>query len=233
MASAASIVYTKTSQNGMFGALWGIKHRQLALRRRISTVEAGTAYENLVVSAFNRMGARLERVGGASDQGIDFRGPWELPGQSPFYVVGQCKFYERKKIGPSVIREWEGVMSRQEIDTLGILSASSGFTAKGVRTALSSEYPIALVTLCAWNSSVDGSGAEAAKAVSGQQMVRGFVWNRAAMPFIGRFIVAKKHYDTQVVHVEDPAEYEIELLWDGRPLMSNNGSIEADTSKQN
>ncbi|ORX69726.1 hypothetical protein DL89DRAFT_206973, partial [Linderina pennispora] len=103
--------------------------------RPVSTVEAGTAYENMVVRAFNRLGADLERIGGANDQGIDFRGPWALPEQSQFYVVGQCKHYERKKIGPSVIREWEGVMSRQEPDTLGVISASSGFTTKGVRTA--------------------------------------------------------------------------------------------------
>ncbi|KAI8320815.1 hypothetical protein GQ54DRAFT_252089, partial [Martensiomyces pterosporus] len=198
--------------------------------RSISTVEAGTAYENLVVGAFNRMGARFERVGGASDQGIDFRGPWALPGQPPFYVVGQCKHYERKKIGPSVIREWEGVMSRQETDTLGILSASSGFTTKGVRTALSSIYPMALVTLNGPAGRIEGattamSKPDASSALR-QLAIRGFVWNRAAVPFIGKFIVAKKHYDMQVVEVDSPAEYTIQLLWDGESLPATDTATE-------
>ncbi|KAJ1933798.1 hypothetical protein FBU59_005910 [Linderina macrospora] len=168
----------------------------------------------MVVQAFNKLGASLERIGGANDQGIDFRGPWTLPNQPQFYVVGQCKYYERKKLGPSIIREWEGVMSRQEPDTLGVIAASSGFTTKGVRTALSSEYPMALVTL---NSEVPIVGEGAATEGVGLD-VRGFVWNRAASEFLSQLVVAKKHYDTRIVHVEDPAHFSIQLLWNGEPL---------------
>ncbi|KAJ1934423.1 hypothetical protein GGF37_006369 [Kickxella alabastrina] len=177
----------------------------------ISTVESGTAYENLVVSTFNQLGASLERVGGASDQGIDFRGLWVLPEQPSFYVVGQCKHYERKKIGPSVIREWEGVMSRQEVDTLGVVAASSGFTRSGVNAALSSVFPIVLAT-------VDPKGISGADEDGSRGDIRGFVWNKAAMGFIGQMMVAKKHYDVRVVDLADPAEFTLQLLWDGRPL---------------
>ncbi|KAJ2896532.1 hypothetical protein GGI21_005036, partial [Coemansia aciculifera] len=181
-----------------------ICNAQAAIRRRcISTVESGTTYENYAISIFNRLGARLERTGGAGDNGIDFRGLWTLPGQQQFYLVGQCKYYERKKIGPSVIREWEGVMSRQELDTLGIVAASSGFTPSCIQATLSSIYPIALVTI---------EGESLLKRCENiEDSIRGFVWNKAAEAFIGNLVVAKKHYDLcKLDHVE-PAMYTLQL----------------------
>ncbi|KAJ2742352.1 hypothetical protein GGI20_004557 [Coemansia sp. BCRC 34301] len=180
-------------------------------QRCISTVESGTAYENHTVSVFNRLGARLERTGGAGDNGVDFRGPWALPDQQQFYLVGQCKYYERKKIGPSVIREWEGVMSRQELDTLGIVAASSGFTPNCIQATLSSVYPIALVT-------IDGDEAHLNRYAYVEESIRGFVWNKAAESFIGKLAVAKKHYDLCKLGQTDPAMYTLQLLWDGQPL---------------
>ncbi|KAJ1663470.1 hypothetical protein IW140_001183 [Coemansia sp. RSA 1813] len=192
------------------------------IRRRLSTVEVGTAYENLTVAVFNRLGAQVERVGGAGDQGVDFRGPWSLPNHERFYMVGQCKYYERKRIGPSIIREWEGVMSRQDYDTVGTVVASSGFTAEGVQVALSSVYPMALITLVADDLKIADDApillplAEGRKV--GKQGIRGFIWNKAADPFIGRLVVTKKHYDVHMYDLDDPAEFTIQLLWDGKPL---------------
>ncbi|KAJ2335422.1 hypothetical protein GGI00_001367 [Coemansia sp. RSA 2681] len=184
---------------------------QCAIRqRRISTVESGTAYENHTISIFNRLGASLERTGGAGDNGVDFRGPWALPDQQQFYLVGQCKYYERKKIGPSAIREWEGVMSRQELDTLGVVAASSGFTPSCIQAALSSIYPIALVT-------IDGEN-HSSRCANIEESIRGFVWNKAAEAFIGKLVVAKKHYDLCKLDHADPAMYTLQLLWDGQPL---------------
>ncbi|KAJ2157678.1 hypothetical protein GGF46_004348 [Coemansia sp. RSA 552] len=198
-------------------------------RRLLSTVAAGTAYENLVVSVFNRLGADLERVGGANDRGIDFRGHWALPDHRPFYLVGQCKHYENRRIGPSVVREWEGVMSRQEIDTLGLIAATRGFTTAAVRASLSSAYPIALVTLdsplLAAQNGLDldkqdrsDLDKQSRSGPGAQTEISGFVWNRAADPFIGRLAVAKKHFDVHRVEVADPAQFTIQLFWDGRPL---------------
>ncbi|KAJ2785582.1 hypothetical protein GGI15_001855 [Coemansia interrupta] len=183
-----------------------ILHQHSAL----STVESGTAYEHHVIRLLTALGASLERIGGASDQGIDFRGKWKLPSHPPFYMVGQCKHYERKKIGPSVVREWEGVMSRQEPDTLGLVAATSGFTRSGISAALSSAFPIALATIQQDLQHEQGRGAGG--------NIRGFVWNRAAEPFIGRMMVVKKHYDVRLFELVDPAQFTIQLLWDGKPL---------------
>ncbi|KAJ2685067.1 hypothetical protein H4218_003129 [Coemansia sp. IMI 209128] len=183
---------------------------RIRFSRFISTVESGTAYENHTISIFNRLGASLERTGGAGDNGVDFRGPWTLPDQQQFYLVGQCKYYERKKIGPSVIREWEGVMSRQELDTLGVVAASSGFTPACIQEALSSIYPIALVA-------IDG-GDMSNQCTNVEEAIRGFVWNKAADTFIGKLVVAKKHYDLCKLDQADPAMYTIQLLWNGQPL---------------
>ncbi|KAJ2244338.1 hypothetical protein GGI13_006259 [Coemansia sp. RSA 455] len=191
-----------------------IRSSRPAISRGISTVESGTAYENHTISIFNRLGASLERTGGAGDNGVDFRGPWTLPEQQRFYLVGQCKYYERKKIGPSVIREWEGVMSRQELDTLGVVAASSGFTSSCIQAALSSIYPIALVT-------IDG-GHQSNRYTNIEESIRGFVWNKAADAFIGRLVVAKKHYDLCKLDQADPAMYTIQLLWNGQPLPPSN-----------
>ncbi|KAJ2000786.1 hypothetical protein GGI04_004009, partial [Coemansia thaxteri] len=151
------------------------------------------------------------RTGGAHDNGVDFRGSWALPSQPLFYMVGQCKYYERKKIGPSVIREWEGVMSRQELDTLGVVVASSGFTSSCVQATLSSIYPIALVT-------IDGESEQNGHWTHAEEAIRGFVWNKAAEYFIGKLAVAKKHYDLFVVEQADPTKFTIQLMWDGQPL---------------
>ncbi|KAJ2763124.1 hypothetical protein IWQ56_004899 [Coemansia nantahalensis] len=183
----------------------------LGLRGRgLSTVEAGTAYEHAVASTFNRLGARLQRVGGAHDNGVDLRGSWALPGRPRFHMVGQCKHYGRKKIGPAVVREWEGVMSRQDTDTLGVIAASSGFTSSSVDAALSSAYPIAMVTVHVAEAPADAEDRAGT--------IHGFVWNRAAEPFIGRLVVAKKHFDIHQVDLADPAAFAIQLFWDGRPL---------------
>ncbi|KAJ2853355.1 hypothetical protein J3B02_003180, partial [Coemansia erecta] len=156
------------------------------------------------------------RTGGASDRGIDFRGQWHLPNKPAFFVIGQCKHYERKKIGPSVIREWEGVMTRQEIDTLGIVAATSGFTRSGIDAALSSAFPMALATIDCFDALDPASSSATGLRFRGE--IRGFVWNRAADAFIGRMMVAKKHYDVRVHDLADPAEFTIQLLWDGQPL---------------
>ncbi|KAJ2676722.1 hypothetical protein GGI25_003474 [Coemansia spiralis] len=139
-------------------------------------------------------------------------------------MVGQCKFYERRRVGPSIIREWEGVMTRQDLDTLGVLVASSGYTSEGIQVALSSVYPIALVTLAGGDIDVETnesslvSKLETKNCCIDKQGIRGFVWNKAADPFIGRLVVTKKHYDVHMYDLDDPAEYTMQLLWDGKPL---------------
>ncbi|KAJ2851757.1 hypothetical protein IWW36_000902 [Coemansia brasiliensis] len=189
-----------------------INPRSWPTYRSLSTVEAGTIYEKLVVSIFNRLGASVDRTGGASDNGVDFYGDWQLPNHCKFQIAGQCKHYEHKRIGPAIIREWEGVMSRQD-NCLGMVVTTSGFTPSGTAAALSSAYPIALVTIDSpLKANVDSTDWD---------KVRGFIWNRAAQPFIGRLMVAKKHFDIQKVDLGDPARFTIQLFWDGKPLDMN------------
>lgn len=168
-------------------------------RRTISTVELGTLYEHHVVKVFNQLGAKVHRVGGARDLGIDFVGPWSLPGHPAFHLCGQCKHYEKKRVGPSIIREFEGVLSRQPLDTLGVVASSCGYTPGSLDATMSSSYPICLVT------------------AQLSQELSGMVWNRSADSFIGRMMVCKKHYDT-LVHTKGAGDFTLELLWDGHPL---------------
>ncbi|OLY85467.1 hypothetical protein AYI68_g337 [Smittium mucronatum] len=117
--------------------------------RSISSVGLGTQYENLVVATLNKIGAKLTRSGGACDAGIDYSGPWILDPDSNIniHLIGQCKNYS-SAIGPSVVREFEGVMSRQNIDdTVGVLNSPFGFSRKAIEAAMSSKYPLSLMTI--------------------------------------------------------------------------------------
>ena len=106
----------------------------------ISTTAKGTAFENRCIEVLrSNLSMTLERVGGASDGGIDIQGWWWLPvahstttvdpGDAIYHndnpnvvndgsfprrrirVLGQCKA-ESKKMSPRYIREMEGVVLR-------------------------------------------------------------------------------------------------------------------------
>lgn len=119
----------------------------MAIKR--STVHLGTAFE-LHCSYLLRstLGMSLNRIGGKGDRGIDLRGWWSLPaaserpiagpsrldpgrlgsdqegrGQRRVRVLVQCKA-EKKKAGPNLVREMEGV-ARRGFDLLRERSRSS------------------------------------------------------------------------------------------------------------
>ncbi|KAF8317174.1 hypothetical protein DL93DRAFT_2055834 [Clavulina sp. PMI_390] len=97
-----------------------------------SAVWKGTTFENRSLSILqNHFSMALDRVGGASDGGIDLQGWWWLPSserssasEKPsstshpsesgvsrrrIRVLAQCKAYS-KKLGPASVREMEGVV---------------------------------------------------------------------------------------------------------------------------
>ncbi|WRT69640.1 uncharacterized protein IL334_006629 [Kwoniella shivajii] len=105
------------------------------VRRRRSTLEIGTSFENHSLRYLNNeLYMNLRRVGGAGDGGIDLRGWWWIPhtdtrpitssSSAPtksevlvgernirrIRVIAQCKA-EKKPLGPRAVRELEGVMS--------------------------------------------------------------------------------------------------------------------------
>ncbi|PTU19591.1 hypothetical protein P175DRAFT_0418855, partial [Aspergillus ochraceoroseus IBT 24754] len=76
-----------------------------------STLYQGTHYEYTVQKHLRRAGFNLYRIGGRDDAGIDLTGTWHAAGPvtSPAVrAVVQCKAL-KTKIGPSVVREVEGV----------------------------------------------------------------------------------------------------------------------------
>ncbi|KAF7800360.1 hypothetical protein EIP86_011610 [Pleurotus ostreatoroseus] len=90
----------------------------------------------------------LQRVGGASDGGIDLQGWWWLPtsvgephSDNPadnrrMRVLAQCKA-EKRKIGPAYLREMEGVLHRYSVGAPQALSSSTEQA-----TPSQSPYPI-------------------------------------------------------------------------------------------
>ncbi|SGY75921.1 BQ5605_C005g03458 [Microbotryum silenes-dioicae] len=137
---------------------------------RISTVALGTAYELATLQFLSQPPLSLQsllRIGGANDKGIDLRG-FHIPQRSVdddddddlvhegsvqprrlrpkrYPILVQCKAVS-KPLQPSVVREFEGVLST-EPGGLGILVGMNGFTESAIKRALASELPMALLRL--------------------------------------------------------------------------------------
>lgn len=110
----------------------------------------GTHFEYTSLLALQRLGFQLQRVGGASDCGIDLLGTWHVPSvHFPITVLVQCKTIQ--KPGPNLIRELEGSFAAapagwRGTDSLGVLVVQ-GQATKGMREAMGrSHWPMACVS---------------------------------------------------------------------------------------
>ncbi|EAL73363.1 hypothetical protein DDB_G0267820 [Dictyostelium discoideum AX4] len=127
-----------------------------------STYSKGKIYELKTIEILNEFGMEIIRSGGRDDKGIDFKGNWNLPSNKILKIIGQCKNYSGKKVGPSVIREFESTFLRyqSELDkenskllkqdkksTLGIIVSKSGFSPSIRSFSEEIQYPIVLCHL--------------------------------------------------------------------------------------
>ncbi|KAF9003248.1 hypothetical protein BDQ17DRAFT_1355800 [Cyathus striatus] len=142
-----------------------------------SNVFRGTKFEERSLNVLQKLSMSLKRVGGKADGGVDLVGWWWLPasGRLPednvlprrrIRVLAQCKAFN-KKLGPSCIREMEGVMHRfmltpssvpsvQEPEItpslvqtplVALFVSQSPFTKSALLRALSSPVPFFLLHL--------------------------------------------------------------------------------------
>eukprot|EP01132_Coremiostelium_polycephalum_P001315 gene1315-1659_t len=129
----------------------------------ISNHRKGNEYELLSIETLYKFGGmNLKQCGGRGDKGIDFKGSWKLPSLEIIDVIGQCKKYEGKKVGPSVLREFESTLNRYiqqkkednlekkrtsrdpSKGTIGIIVSHSNFT-PSIRTTIEDfQHPIAI-----------------------------------------------------------------------------------------
>lgn len=152
-----------------------LTHAKLSGLSRTSTVYRGTVFEYLVQDALKPI-ARLVRVGGADDRGIDLRGQCII--DPALSVVVQCKS-ESRKLGPRVVREMEGAVAVESALTLGIVAGSCTSTEAAKRRMLASNRPLALCMVSLDETSLS---------------LRQFVWNKAA-DHILRNVEMHIHYD--------------------------------------
>ncbi|KAL2851980.1 hypothetical protein BJY01DRAFT_104130 [Aspergillus pseudoustus] len=160
----------------------------LAYASRISLPEStttyqGTLYEYTVQTYLRNSGFSLHRVGGRSDLGVDLTGTWHVGEHPvtdpPVRVIVQCKSL-KGKLGPSVVREVEGVAGRfvraRPSGRKGEGSGGAGYAGvlvspreatRGVREALGrSRMPLVWMMLgwdgvlrqVLWNSRVEALG---------------------------------------------------------------------------
>ncbi|KAL3461619.1 hypothetical protein BJX64DRAFT_155733 [Aspergillus heterothallicus] len=147
-----------------------------------TTTYQGTLYEYIVQTYLRNSGFSLYRVGGRSDLGVDLSGTWHVGANPvtdpPVRVVVQCKSL-KGKLGPSVVRELEGVAGRfVRARSSSVTGEGSGGgyagvlvspreATKGVREALGrSGMPLVWMMVgwdgvlrqVLWNSSVESLG---------------------------------------------------------------------------
>lgn len=194
-----------------------------------SAVSKGTAFERLSLELLQKyFSMTLNRVGGASDGGIDLQGWWWLPSkpnhaetsthssgpstpsssarEDPrrrLRVLAQCKANARK-LGPSVVREMEGVVyqhwiadedlpNRRDVglhsspshklreELVALIISQSPFTKQSVLRSMSSSVPFLLMHLPEASRTSDPSAAlELPNNISVEDSsVGSVIWNAA------------------------------------------------------
>lgn len=176
-----------------------------------STVFVGTHFEYTVASTLSLYGFNLQRIGGASDAGVDLLGTWSIPSSStssssrpPLRVIIQCKVTPNPR--PSLIRELEGAFigapsgwrmnsSSSENGVLGLLILDKPAT-RGIREALGrSRWPMGfiycskegIVEQFLWNEravsqGLEGMGVVKRYASEGQQVA--LAYQGRTLPFV-------------------------------------------------
>ncbi|TPX48274.1 hypothetical protein SeMB42_g03060 [Synchytrium endobioticum] len=127
----------------------------------LSAVEKGLALERAAIKVLSRFHFQLRHVGGANDRGVDLRGTWPLPSARssppsqqlsppslipPINVIIQCK-NEATCIGPKVIRELEGTLTKETGLTLGLLVTSNGLSRRALDAIQAATLPIGFATI--------------------------------------------------------------------------------------
>lgn len=117
-----------------------IKRSLATATSRLSTVEAGTLYEEHVFRVLSKYGFELSRRGGPNDRGIDLCGSIrDVP------VIVQCKHYEAH-LTPAVIRELYGVIAAHP-NNFGLLVCSGGVREGSLSFLQSAALPMGIMTL--------------------------------------------------------------------------------------
>ena len=94
----------------------------------------GTAYERHASAVLRSIGLAMRQTGGKDDAGIDLQGVWHLSPSKSLSAIAQCKRVSRP-CGPSIVRELEGVLTRQPEDAVAML-VSTMPASDAARTAL-------------------------------------------------------------------------------------------------
>jgi len=92
-----------------------------------------SGFENLIKRVLRELGfTQVEVTGKSGDGGIDGKGIVKISGVLSFYVLFQCKKYQ-KSISPTIIRDFRGAMTGRA--DKGLLVTTSSFTREAIREA--------------------------------------------------------------------------------------------------
>merc|ERR1719326_2340205 len=126
----------------------GVQGPENEAQPRKSYVSQGKEYEEHCQSVLIRMGATAHVVGKACDGGIDIIGhltETKTGGAEQINLVAQCKS-SRAKVPVQLIREFEGVLGRENSGVVGFFFSPSGFSQNSLNHGISSKFPLALCT---------------------------------------------------------------------------------------
>jgi hypothetical protein len=104
----------------------------------------GLSFELAAVALLQSHGMTVRRCGGASDEGIDLIGWWDLPQQPRLPLIGQCKRHT-KSASTAQLRDFEHAMANTSLHKslpevapspaalLGVFVSHAGFSSLAIR----------------------------------------------------------------------------------------------------
>ncbi|ETW03510.1 hypothetical protein H310_04954 [Aphanomyces invadans] len=102
------------------------RHSSTSVASTGTSVEKGLEYEHQVARVMAQYNCRLTPTSMSMDGGVDHYGVWALPGND-IQIVTQCK-HEQTPTSVSQLREFEGVLSSQPDEVVGIFASASGYS---------------------------------------------------------------------------------------------------------
>ncbi|OQR95138.1 hypothetical protein ACHHYP_00369 [Achlya hypogyna] len=140
LASAESIRIMERVRRVLHGA------RRCTTATMQSASAKGMAYEALVATVLRRHGCELLPTAVSMDGGIDHLGAWAFPDSSSVRVATQCK-HEGKPTGVTYLREFEGVLGKLPLGTIGVFASASGYSLYAKRFFLQMSHPAIRLTV--------------------------------------------------------------------------------------
>eukprot|EP01121_Diplochlamys_sp_Union-15-3_P012944 TRINITY_DN394_c0_g1_i1.p1 TRINITY_DN394_c0_g1~~TRINITY_DN394_c0_g1_i1.p1 ORF type:complete len:253 (+),score=53.12 TRINITY_DN394_c0_g1_i1:145-903(+) len=110
-------------------------------------------YEEKIFNIFKRYKISAAKTGGTVEDGLNFKGTWELPSKT-LDITGQLK-NEKKATGSKYMRDTIGTFGKEKQGTLAIYITNQGWSEQSERQAMKATVPLLLWNVAGVTDAVD------------------------------------------------------------------------------